>query len=140
MTIDIDFYLISGKNQEAANLIACKLAEKAYKKHHHIYLYVSCQNEATKLSDLLWTFNDSSFVPHSLYNTKLSPVIIGFEQQLPEITDILINLTETVPNFYQNFKRVLEIIPNNKELKASGRKKYKKYQGDNCKITNHDLS
>ena len=143
MTIDIDFYLISGQTQEAASVIACRLAEKAYKKHHQVYLYASSQIEAIKLSDMLWTFNDISFVPHGLYNelpAKPAPVIIGFDQQLPDTSDILINLTDQLPDFYQNFKRILEIIPNDKELKAHGRKKYKKYQEDNCKITSHDLS
>jgi len=119
MPTTIDFYLLSYPTMDAS------------------------EHEAQKLNELLWTFRDISFVPHSIDPhsiDKPAPIQIGSTKPHTSHNDILINLTPEIPAFYANFARILEIIPNNTTLKASGRKKYKYYQEHGCKLKTHNIT
>ena len=50
----VDFYVAS---DEAAR-VACRLAEKAWKLGHKVYVHASDPTEAQKLDELRWTFRD----------------------------------------------------------------------------------
>lgn len=134
MPTDIDFYLLPCNSIEECGTLICRLIEKAYHQKHQIYVYTASEEHTKKFDDLLWTFRDISFVPHP------GPVQISHTAPAQEYNDILINLTPDPINFYTNFKRILEIIPNNPELKTAGRKKYKYYQAEGCKILARDIT
>jgi DNA polymerase-3 subunit chi len=138
MPTTIDFYLLTYPNMDASSIYICRLSEKAYKTHHQVYIYTASDEEARKLNELLWTFRDISFVPHSI--DKPAPIQIGSTKPPTSQNDILINLTPEAPAFYADFNRILEIIPNNTTLKAAGRKKYKYYQEHSCKLKTHNIT
>lgn len=134
MATDIDFYLLPYNSIAECGTLICRLIEKAYHQKHQIYVYTASDKDTKKFDDLLWTFRDISFVPHP------GPVQISHIIPTQEYNDILINLTPGPLDFYANFNRILEIIPNNPELKTAGRKKYKYYQAEGCKILTRDLT
>jgi DNA polymerase-3 subunit chi len=134
MPTDIDFYLLSCNSLDACGVFICRLIEKAYHQGHQLYIYTVSTQNTQKFNELLWTFRDTSFVPHP------GPVQIGHSAPPPEYNDILVNLTPEAPSFYANFKRVLEIIANDATLKTAGRKKYKIYQRDGCKLKTHSIN
>jgi DNA polymerase-3 subunit chi len=134
MPTDIDFYLLPCNSIDECGTLICRLIEKAYNQKHKIFVYTASAEHTQKFNDLLWTFRDISFVPHP------GPVQINHTVPTQEYNDILINLTPDPLNFYTNFKRILEIIPNNPELKTAGRKKYKYYQAEGCKILARDIT
>jgi DNA polymerase-3 subunit chi len=144
MPININFYLLPYATIEACGLYICRLIEKVYKKNHRIYILTSTEHETRTLNDLLWTFKDISFIPHNIYEenpTSPAPIQIGSSKEQPNNhNDILINLTLEVPNFYANFKHVLEIVPNNTTARESSRKKYKFYQQQGCKLETHNIA
>ena len=137
---NIDFYFLSEDSISARRLFACRLTEQVYKKGHKVFIYVENSEEAQQLNAQLWTFRDVSFVPHKLVgnNDIVAPITIGHDFSDGE-ADILINLTEAVPEFYAKFQRILEIIPNDDVLKEIGRKKYKFYKSNGCELITHDV-
>lgn len=104
--VTVDFYhLHTSANR---NLFLCRLIEKIFSRQHQ--LYVRCQDlaEAHRLDDQLWTFNDISFIPHGLDDGH-SPIEIGCGNIPSHHHDVLLNLSDTIPENYQQVKRILEL-------------------------------
>jgi len=135
----IDFYILPDTNHLP---FVCRLIEKAYKNRHSIFIHANNQAEANHLDELLWTYRDDSFLPHNLYGEgpdPAPPIQIGYQQIPEKHRDILINLNNTVPTFYKQFSRVLELVANQPEQQHIARERYRFYQAEKCKITSHKL-
>ncbi len=145
MTSRVDFYLLKSQTISTSHHFICKLVDKAYKQKHRIYIHVADQSQAKLIYDLLWTFNDISFVPHNIYsenNNELAektPVLIGYANHNIPCNEILLNLTTQVPEFFMQFQRIIEIVPQQNELQQSGRENYKFYRAQGCEMFTHDL-
>ncbi len=138
----IDFYILEEQTSQARLLLACKLIEKAYKSRHRIYIQANNQDEAHQLDELLWTYREDSFLPHNLYGEgpePAPPIQIGFDATPDKHRDILINLNETVPSFYQQFSRLLEIVVNVPEIQAYAREHFRFYKSQGHDIKTHKL-
>jgi DNA polymerase-3 subunit chi len=140
----VDFYLISEAQITEAYRFICRLVDKAYQQKSRIYVHANSLEEAKTLDDLLWTFRDDGFIPHEIYEGKpasssLVFIRIGFKNAPADDQDILVNLTETVPEFFPQFQRVLEIVPNNENAKKISRNKFRIYREKNCELNTHDL-
>jgi len=130
----IDFYILS---DEARFQFACQLAEKAYQQKNRLYIHVQNSSEAECLDQLLWTYRDDSFIPHGLYKADATfrpPVQIGFNVLPEDHRDILMNLSDDVPDFYLQFSRVLEIIPSDPAQQSLGRNRYRFYRDHHCEL------
>lgn len=139
----VDFYFIAPEGPEARLLFACRLLEKAYLQQHQIYVQVEDAQKAQYLNNLLWTFRDESFIPHSLQEsveTAAAPIQIGYSQQAPAHQDILLNLSSEIPSFHETFKRILEVIPNGQEQETKAEEHREFYDQKGYKITTHQLS
>lgn len=137
MPIRTDFYLLKQADEHAQLLNACRIVEKAYLKSHQIYVFCANQTQAETLDKLLWTFRDTSFIPH---NTSDAPIIIGYAASpLPDLHDILVNLSDDVPDFFSHFQRIIEIIPENPESREKAREKYRFYREQHCELHSHHL-
>ena len=79
----VDFYVLSQSGEQARQLFACRLAEKAYRLDNSVYILAHDQAAAEKIDELLWTFRDGSFVPHHLASPGTadlpSPVCVGYD-------------------------------------------------------------
>lgn len=142
MAPKIDFYIIPEKTAQEALLFACRLIEKAYNNNNTCYIHVEDEAQAQKLNTMLWTFRDISFIPHDIAGSQHSdlPIQIGYGvNQSIQISDILLNLSNTVPNFYNNFNRVIEIVPDEPMWQNNARQNYRYYQQNGFTINNHDL-
>ncbi|MDP3269783.1 MAG: DNA polymerase III subunit chi [Legionella sp.] len=140
--IRVDFYLIASSEPDALWLIACRLLEKAYFKGHRVYVHCTNQKEAEFLDELLWTFRDDSFIPHNLQGEGPEPpppVQIGFGNEPRGFNDILINLADQIPPFYNRFKRIIELVPNSEQKKELSRIHYKEYRGNGCELHTHNI-
>ena len=76
---------------------------------------------------MLWAFEPDSFVAHNLLGEGPrggSPVEISWQN--PTVRrPILINLTNTMPNFTNNFSIVVDFVPTNELLKQQARDRYR---------------
>ncbi len=143
----IDFYIIENGSAEATDTFICRLTEKAWSQNNDVYIHTSDETDTTKYDELLWTFNETSFVPHQLAAAELTKqadktVLIG-HQSTADIShhhDVLINLNHEAPSFFSQFERVAEVISNDKTSKEKGRERYLFYRDRGYALETHKLS
>ncbi len=139
----VDFYVLERTGERARQLLACKLAEKAYRLDHTVYIHAGSTADAERLDELLWTFRDGSFVPHCLYGssdgTHDSAVVIGCDEGHAENRDLLINLCDDIPTFADAFPRVAELVTSDDSCRQQSRKRYAEYREQGYTINTHNL-
>jgi DNA polymerase III subunit chi len=141
MMTRVDFYLIPEATIEARRLFACRLVDKAYRQGCKIYVYTR-QEDLQLVDDQLWTFKDTSFVPHRIYqpnSTENLPVQVGCVAPTPECNDLLVNLAYDIPDFFNQFQRIAEIAPQDPEWRERARKHYRFYREKGCELESHSL-
>jgi DNA polymerase IIIc chi subunit len=88
----------------------------------------------------LWTFKDTSFVPHSQdQKDTVLPVLVGHTAPSSEWNELLVNLTQDIPAFFKQFQRVAEIAPDDTSWRSRARKHYKNYREQGCELESHQL-
>ena len=139
----IDFYLIQDNAPQSAWLFSCRLIDKAYQAGHRIFVYLDHQADAYAFDELLWSFDPQSFIPHHIQGEGPNPpppVQIGHPPHgQPKINDVLINLSNTIPSFYSQFRRICEIVGPQEEQKTRKREHYRTYQQIQKKIYIHQV-
>ena len=128
----IDFYVLENSDGQGRLRVACRVTEKAYRAGHRVNVLARDAEEAGVLDDLLWTFSQSSFIPHALAtpqnDEKSSPVRVS--HCLPNATDIdtLISLANEPIANYTEFSRIAEVVGTAIEDKAIGRTHFRFYR------------
>ena len=139
----VDFYILAQVDERARQVLACKLAEKAWRLDNTVYIHAGSQADAERLDELLWTFRDGSFVPHGLAGrndgTESSPIMIGSDTQSAEERDLLINLCDEIPPFAADFPRVAELVTSDDNCKQASRKRYAAYREQGHELNTHNL-
>ncbi len=138
----IDFYILATGTAKAHFQLACRLIEKAYKNGHRVYVHTENEKEAHAIDELLWTYRDDSFIPHNLYGEgpePAPPIQIGFQEKPEKHRDILINLSHSVPAFFSQFNRILEVVSTDPDTQARARENYRAYRTQGHDITTHKL-
>jgi DNA polymerase-3 subunit chi len=135
----IDFYLLQTLDHLS---FACRLIEKAYKNKHQIYIHTDTEKDAHTIDELLWTYRDDSFLPHNLIGEGpdlAPPIQIGWGKTPEKHRDVLLNLSQIVPDFFKQFSRVLELVSQEATMQQFARDRYRIYQQQNYKITTHKV-
>ena len=139
----VDFYVLPSADPAGRQLFTCRLAEKAWKAGHRVFIRVNDAAEAATLDDRLWTFRQGSFVPHTLAenheNDPLATVLIGTGAAPEDHRDLLINLTPAVPEDWRTFQRIAEIVDQDEAVRRAGREKYRFYRNQAIKPETHKL-
>ncbi len=137
----VDFYLLN--NAAGKSLLACRLADKAYRLGHRSYILANDADEAAALDKLLWTFADGSFVPHAVYPTPAAtvdpPVLIGHTPPPDDRHQLLINLGLQVADFFSRFARVAEIVAGTEPEKAAARERFRFYRERGYALETHSI-
>ena len=140
----IDFYIIEDGSEEATETFICRLTEKAWSQNNAVYMHTLDEQQATKYDELLWTFNEESFVPHQLAATENNEktVLIGYKTtaEIPSHHDVLINLNYESPSFFSQFERVAEIITTDETSRIKGRERYQFYRDRGYALETHKMS
>ena len=137
----IDFYIVDNSSPEGWLRYACKIVEKAYTMGMHVHIHTADESMTSKMDDLLWIFNDQSFIPHqhTCTENELCAVTLN-HNNLPSKHELLVNLTTEVPDFYRQFDRVVEIISDNDVMKQHGRNRYKFYKEHGESPSHHQVA
>jgi DNA polymerase-3 subunit chi len=142
----INFYIIEEGSAEATQLFICRLTEKAWNQDNAIYIHTENEPAAHQLDDDLWSFNETSFIPHQLATGAGmdKTVLIGHEQMNAVIPnshhDVMINLGHEIPSFFSQFERLAEIITTDEISKEKGRDRYRFYKDRGYALETHKLS
>ncbi len=141
----IDFYVLARPAPNGRLRLACRVTEKAYRAGHRIHLLTQDEPQANTLDDLLWTFSQSSFIPHSLATQASDgdtppPVLVGSQLPAPASVDTLISLAGEPIGSYAEFERIAEIVGAEDEEKLAGRRHYRFYREHGLTPNTHTIS
>lgn len=123
------FYLLNDSQDKQH--YACELIEKAYQKGRRIYIHCNTQTQAEDMDNLLWGFKADSFIPHNLQGEAPMPpppVQLGYSDNAKGFYDILINFSDQIPVFHEQFKHIVELVDDDPETKTRLRLHYREYQ------------
>ncbi|MCP5450252.1 MAG: DNA polymerase III subunit chi [Gammaproteobacteria bacterium] len=138
----IDFYVLPDQKENGRALLACRLADKAYGLGHTVYVFTASEARAAALDDLLWTFRQDSFVPHERYplvGEEGSPVLVGTAAPATVEAQVLINLADALPEGFERYERVIELVDQHPEVLAQSRERFRQYREQGCAPETHKL-
>ncbi len=138
----IDFYVLPDQKENGRALLACRLADKAYGLGHTVYLFTASEARAAALDDLLWTFRQDSFVPHERYplvGEEGSPVLVGTVAPATVEAQVLINLADALPEGFERYERVVELVDQHSEVLSQSRERFRQYREQGCAPETHKL-
>jgi DNA polymerase-3 subunit chi len=144
MTDRVDFYVLNTQTPKQRFTFACRLIEKAYLRGLRVVVLSASAADAKALDDLLWTFNDQSFVPHRLCGDEEStsadaPVHVSTALNAASAADLLVNLSDRLPAGLDRFARIAEIIDGDPERRRLGRERFKSYREQQLAPKTHQM-
>lgn len=140
----VDFYVLSEEDEAAPLRFACRLTEKAVEQGHRVHLRTASALQTQRMDDLLWSYHDRSFLPHEVCTGEEVSharvmVVVGEASAPPSHRQLLINLTDTVPENLGDYERVAEIVAADPEKKRLSRERYKAYRDRGYALESHNL-
>ncbi len=127
----VDFYVLEQADSQARMRLACRLAEKAWSQSQKVLMLTPDSADAQILDEMLWTFRDRSFVPHEIYSPQRAPrasVLISDDAGIAGVADVLINLSDRVPEGFERFARIVEPVDGDPARRQSGRERFRFYR------------
>jgi DNA polymerase-3 subunit chi len=93
------------------------------------------------MDDLLWTFDERSFVPHRLCREPgaAAPVALTATAEGAPPADVLVNLRGGPPEMPLRYPRIAEIVDADAERRRLGRERFKFYREMKIPLKTHQL-
>ena len=138
----VDFYKLNGRNSSSIGRFCCQLTDKVVKLGHTVFIRTGSETETQALDDLLWTWSDSSFLPHAKLGDGDDcepPVIIGHNASACT-AHLLINLGDELPENIDGFERIAEIINDDADNLQRGRGRYASYRQGAYPLHYHEIT
>ena len=122
---------------------ACRLLRKATAAGNRV-LVVAPADTLHALDELLWSFSATDFVPHCRSDApellrSQTPVLLAESAQDALFHDILLNLGAQVPEGFEAFARVIELVTLDEDDRLQARSRWKTYVGAGLNPTRHDV-
>ena len=122
---------------------ACRLLRKAVAKGSKVVV----TGEPELLRDLdvaLWTFAPLEFIPHCRHEGSApavlaaSPVVLADAPRAAPHQQVLVNLGRQVPDGFERFERLIEVVTMDEADRLEARQRWKHYAERGYAITRHD--
>ena len=140
---EVDFYLLKDNSAQGRARLACRLADKVYRLGKRVFIHTESAAQTRQLDDLLWTFQQNSFIPHEVFpasGDNPAPVLLGHDAEPDASSEVLINLAAEVPLFFSRFERVAELVNEDTAIRQLGRKRYSFYKDRGYPLRTHEIS
>lgn len=140
----VDFYILEEPSPSGRLKVACKLAEKAYLAAQTVLVWHTDPAELRAFDEMLWTFNDGSFVPHEVLPASgaippETPVLLSLGVAPSANVDIVINLGPELPACLAQTRRVAEVIDGDDTRRRAGRARFKAYRELGVQPASHNI-
>jgi DNA polymerase-3 subunit chi len=133
------FYNLQDDNQVDKSI--CRITNFYYKKKLKILIIGEDKAQIDTLNDLLWTFEQISFLPHSFESEyESTPIVLCMIDNLQSILnkykfDVLFNLSRNKINLDTVARYFIEIVTSVEKQKLNARDKYAYYKKNKIKVT-----
>jgi DNA polymerase-3 subunit chi len=126
----IDFYQLDPARHRYEQVV-CRLCEKAYEGKQLTLLLTRDRDETKHLDQMLWTFRDDSFLPHDCeeHDGFVTPILVDEDPNPCGRRQLLINLSASVPEYFAQFERVIELVTDANRPSARQHYSYYKERG-----------
>lgn len=135
----IDFYFNAGDKYR----LAARLGAKSLEQANRIFMLTPDAEVTAELESLLWTWQNTSFLPHCRSRHPLAaetPLIVDHDATVMVHDDILLNLCASHPPQFSRFRRLIEVVGPTEEDKAAARLRFKFYRDRGYQINRHDMT
>lgn len=140
----VDFYVLPDGDDAGPLPTACRLCEKAVGAGKRVHVHATDESIAREFDRLLWIYRQGGFVAHERIGASDDPapaaVLIGPGEPAPSHRDVLVNLADEVPAFFDRFERVLEIVAGNAGQRGRSRDRFKFYRDRGLAPETHKLT
>ncbi len=133
------FYNLQDDNQIDKSI--CQITHFYYKKKLKVLIICDDKLQIDVLNDLLWTFEQISFVPHSFESEyENSPVILCMIDNLQSVLDkykfdVLFNLSRNKINHNIIARFFIEIVTSVEKQRLNAREKFMYYKENEIKVS-----
>jgi DNA polymerase-3 subunit chi len=123
---------------------ACRLLRKGVNSGARLTV-TGPQSVLQELDTRLWTFSALDFVPHVFNDgtdqqVRRSPVLLA-EQPVPgQSHPWLVNLGDAVPDGFDQFERLIELVAQSDDDRQSARMRWKHYSDSGYKLARFDVA
>jgi DNA polymerase-3 subunit chi len=97
-----------------------------------------------ELNIVLWTFSSTDFLPHCASNDGLgmiqkSPIVLFSSVcSAPLVGDTLINLSEAVPEGFDRYARLIEVVTRDDDDRRKARGRWRRYAEMGISLVRHE--
>lgn len=125
--------------------VACRLCAKALTQNARVMIYSTDTVILDKMDKLLWTYQQTSFLPHCSINDDetligVTPIVLSSRLSPAHACTILFNLDTYCPQQLEQFERVVEIASASPDDKQAARERYRSYKQAGYTLRHHDLT
>lgn len=124
---------------------ACRLLRKAVASGAKVVV-TGEGGQLRELDTALWTFSAHDFIPHCLDAAAppavlaASPVILSESPRAAPHQQVLVNLGGAVPEGFERFERLIEVVGTGDDDRLQGRQRWKHYADRGYAIVKHDAA
>lgn len=123
---------------------SCRLLRKAVGNGARVVV-TGRPDRLRELDAALWNFSALDFVPHCLLDSDApvvaaSPVVLAAAISSVPHRQVLLNLGTLVPDGFERFERVIELVGLDDEDRRQARARWKNYTDHGHTISRHDLA
>jgi len=131
-------------NAPALVSYTCRLLRKVHARGLRAQV-VGHSSTLAQLDQALWTFSPLDFLPHCLSDApesvrQASAVLLTPQAQAQWHQQILINLGEAVPEGFESFERIIDVVSIDDLHRAQGRERWRQYSRLGHELIRHDLA
>ncbi|MCL2658462.1 MAG: DNA polymerase III subunit chi [Betaproteobacteria bacterium] len=123
-------------------IAACRITAAAFRQGRKVTVLASNPSLAYRFDTLLWTFQALAFIPHVAADSVLAsetPVLIASRLDATAPADVLINLDDAVPEGFERFAQLIEIVAQDLADREQARMRWGAYKKLGLSIEGNDL-
>ncbi len=133
----VNFHILESNDHNGKLRYACRLVHAAWEQGMKISIHTADPAHSSRLDDLLWTFSQSSFIPHATAGAQPLdwddyPVQIGENADegagTEKPVDALINLCRQSCRQPQRYALIHEVVSSDPADKQAARERFRHYR------------
>jgi DNA polymerase III subunit chi len=134
----VTFYLLATAEDRACQRLACRLARKAHGMGQRVHIHTPDAEATREMDRLLWTFEDTAFLPHGTdVDDPNNPITLHETASPADHCDVLINLAPEIPAYFGRFERIADVVGGDEASKALGRERYRFFKERGYPLEHH---
>jgi DNA polymerase-3 subunit chi len=124
---------------------ACRLLRKAWGSGARVVV-TGASDLLQELDVTLWTFSALEFIPHcqaAAADDRVqarTPIVLAESPRSAPHQQVLVNLGGAVPDGFERFERLIEVVTQQDEDRLQARQRWKHYADRGYSMVRHDLA